>query len=203
MGQTAELEWPHHMPEVEKNAADTLHTIVHLLEQLDKTARTRVLQAVTSYFKAEILDGSPSGSTSYPGNTQPLTNLDASSVASRPNYSSNLAPSPKEFLAQKQPRTDVERVACLAYYLTHFRETPFFKTLDLAKLNTEAANPKFSNASYAANNAANTGYLAPAANGQRQISAAGELFVQTLPDRDAARAVMTQARRRKAARRKK
>src|SRR5258705_835088 len=36
--------------------------------------------------------------------------------------------SAKEFLAEKRPKTDVERVACLAYYLTHFRETPEFKT---------------------------------------------------------------------------
>jgi len=60
---------------------------------------------------------------------------------------------------EKQPRTDVERVACLAYYLTHYRNTPYFKTLDLGKLNTEAAQPKFSNAAYASNNALKMGYL--------------------------------------------
>jgi hypothetical protein len=77
---------------------------------------------------------------------------------------------------EKQPRTDVERVACLAYYLTHYRDMPHFKTLDLAKLNTEAAQPKFSNAHYASQNALNMGYLAPADKGQRQLSAAGEQF---------------------------
>jgi len=46
--------------------------------------------------------------------------------------------SPKDFLLEKQPRTDVERIACLAYYLTHYRATPHFKTIDLSILNTEA-----------------------------------------------------------------
>src|SRR5712664_4147279 len=27
---------------------------------------------------------------------------------------------PKQFLTEKKPRTDVERVACLAYYLAHY-----------------------------------------------------------------------------------
>jgi hypothetical protein len=111
--------------------------------------------------------------------------------------------SPKEFLLEKQPRTDVERVACLAYYLTHYREMPHFKTLDLSKLNTEAAQPKFSNAANSTNNAVKRGYLVPATKGQRQLSAAGERFVQALPDRDAAKAAMTSARPKRSPRRSK
>jgi hypothetical protein len=87
--------------------------------------------------------------------------------------------------------------------LTHFRDLPTFKTLDLAKLDTEAAQPKFSNAAYASNNAVNSGYLAPASKGHRQISAAGEQFVVALPDRETARQAITRARRRKVSRRKK
>ena len=102
--------------------------------------------------------------------------------------------SPKEFLAQKQPRTDVERTACLAYYLTQYRDQPHFKTLDISKLNTEAAQVKFSNPAMAVNNATSLGYLAPATKGNKQISAAGERFVEALPDREAARASMANAR---------
>ena len=93
-------------------------------------------------------------------------------------YSTDLSISPKEFLMEKSPKTDVERVACLAYYLTHYRSTPYFKTLDLSQLNTEAAQPKFSNTAVAAQNALTLGYLAPASKAQRQISAAGEQFVR-------------------------
>jgi hypothetical protein len=49
----------------------------------------------------------------------------------------------------------------------------------------------------AVDNAAKSGYLVPAAKGNKQISANGELFVQALPDRDAARAAMTRVRPKK------
>ena len=101
---------------------------------------------------------------------------------------------------QKQPLTDVERVASLAYYLTHYRDTPHFKTLDISTLNTEAAQPKFSNAAVAMDNATKMGYLVPATKGSKQLGAAGELFVQKLPDRDAAKAAMANLRPRRKAR---
>jgi len=109
--------------------------------------------------------------------------------------------SAKDFIIQKQPRTEVERVACLSYYLTHYRDTPTFKTIDISSLNTEAAQPKFVNASQAVENALKTHYLAQAQKGLKQLSAAGEVFVQNLPDRDGARAAMAamKPRRRKKA----
>lgn len=102
--------------------------------------------------------------------------------------------SPKEFLFEKKPQSDVERVTALAYYLTHYRDTPYFKTLDISKLNTEAAQAKFSNAAYAVENATKYGYLVPASKGNKQLSAPGELFVQALPDREAAKSAMQNAR---------
>jgi hypothetical protein len=102
--------------------------------------------------------------------------------------------SPKEFLFQKRPQSDVERVAALAYYLTHYKDTPHFKTLDISKLNTEAAQAKFSNTAYAVDNATKQGYLVPAIKGNKQLSAPGELFVEALPDREAAKQAMQAAR---------
>ena len=97
-------------------------------------------------------------------------------------------------MLEKQPRTNVERMACLAFYLTHYEDMQHFKTLDLSKLNTRAAQPKFTNSAWVAKDAVTTGYLAPATKGHRQLSAAGEQFVRALPDREAARAAMAAAR---------
>ena len=97
-------------------------------------------------------------------------------------------PSPKDFLFRKQPNTDTERVACLAYYLTHYRATPHFKTLDISKLNTEAAQRKLANSAYTVNNATQAGYLASVSRGMKQLAAEGERYVDALPDRAAARA---------------
>jgi hypothetical protein len=104
---------------------------------------------------------------------------------------------PKYFLDQKRPKTDPERVACLAFYLTHHRATPHFKTADISAMNTDAAQSAFSNASYATKVAESKGFIAPAAKrGQKQISAFGEKFVDALPDRDAVNAVVEENRKR-------
>src|SRR5439155_22512377 len=90
---------------------------------------------------------------------------------------------PKQFVAQKRPTTDTERVAVLAYYLTHTRGTTEFKTKDISALNKEAAQRAFSNTAFAVSNAAQSGYLAPASKGAKQITTRGEAVVEALPDR--------------------
>lgn len=101
--------------------------------------------------------------------------------------------SPKQFMALKKPSTDVERITCLAYYMTHTRDMLHFKTSDLTALNTEAAGLRFSNASQAANNAMNqNGYLAQAGKGNRQITPRGEALVKALPDREAVNAALAE-----------
>ncbi len=109
-------------------------------------------------------------------------------------------PSPKDFLLQKQPNTDIERVACLAYYLTHYRNMQHFKTGDVRKLNTEAAQSAFANVSNAVSNAQQGAFLASVSRGVRQLSAQGERYVDELPDQAAAKAAM-QKRKPKRARR--
>jgi hypothetical protein len=92
---------------------------------------------------------------------------------------------PKTFMSSKKPGSDMERIACLAYYLTHFRNVPQYKTVDLTALNIEAAQPRFSNAAVAAKNAVKNNYLSVAGNGKRQITTRGEAVVRALPDRSA------------------
>jgi hypothetical protein len=173
--------------------SDALSAVLRLLDQLDQKARIRVLNSVITFYGHDALGprSEPLAIEAFSG--QP---------SARPAFSDDKAPSAKEFLFSKLPKTDIERIACLAFYLTHFRDTPHFKTLDLAKLNTEAAQIKFSNAAYATDNATKAGLLAVAVKGQKQITAWGEQFVTALPDREAAAKIMSQLRHRKNARRK-
>jgi hypothetical protein len=177
------------------SAAQALTIIIEILSRLDDESRDRVLKSTLSFFHNTALEDHPSA--------HPRVEATPSSLPTqRPNFSEGHEPTPKQFLLEKAPQTDVERIACLAYYLTHYRDTPHFTTLELAKLNTDAAQPKFSNTAYAATNAANAGYLASATKTQRQISAAGEQFVIALPDRDAAKEIMARVRRRSASSRR-
>ena len=112
---------------------------------------------------------------------------------------------PKEFIRSKQPITDVQRIACLAYYLTHNRGTGAFKTAELTKLNTEAAGNPFSNAAVAVMNATATSrYLTPAGGGRKQITSLGEEVVVALPNQEEVKAVTAaqKVRRRRKANKK-
>jgi hypothetical protein len=161
--------------------------VITTLAPLEDESKARLLDTVATFFNINV----PTGRVRRGGleiGAAPATN---SEFSDRPQMA------PKEFLRDKEPTTDVERVACLGYYLTHYHQQPHFKTLDISKLNTEAAQPKFSNAAYAMDNATKQGYLVPAVKGSKQLSAAGEQFVQALPDREAARLVMERMRARR------
>jgi len=171
----------------EDNNLDVLNKVVNALMGLEKEDQVRLLQAAVT-----LLD------IQWPNQ---VANFKASEVSTNSNrgisFSEDRSLSAKEFLRDKLPRTDIERVACLAYYLTHYREVQHFKTIDLSTLNTEAAQPKFSNAHLAVNNATIAGLLVPAGKGSKQISAAGEVFVSALPDRSAAKESLANLRLKK------
>jgi hypothetical protein len=169
---------------------EALSTIVAVLKQLDPDVQRRVLQSAQTFLGHAALRDGPSAAPGHVRGT-------ASFGPSPTDFSRDRTLSAKEFLREKHPVTDADRVACLAYYLAHYRDTPHFKTIDISTLNTEAAQPKFSNASVAVDNATRDGYLAPAAKGNKQISAAGEKYVELLPDRGAAREAIRNYRKRR------
>jgi hypothetical protein len=174
--------------------AEALTTIVSVLKQLDRDTQKRVLASVGAFVGV-------TGNYHYAPEERFSPSVPANKSASL--FSVDRAQSPKEFIRDKQPATDVDRVACLAYYLTHYRDTPHFKTLDISALNVEAAQPKFSSASVAVENARAKGLLVPSTKGQKQISAQGERYVDLLPDRDAAKASLDNSKPRRSARKAK
>lgn len=180
------------MPD-ETQQFEALTSVLPIFQRLSPDARERLLQTIATFFGIGV-------------GSNPQVSSRVSAYATKPSqpasFSEDRSISPKEFVMQKAPRTDVERIACLAYYLTHYRDMPQFKTLDLSKLNTDAAQPKFSNATVSTNNAVKMGYLVPATKGNRQLSAVGEQFVQALPDREAAKVAMALAKPRRRSSRK-
>jgi len=147
------------MGENETTDLQVLTEVLTALKKLDHEGQERMIQTICTFFKltpASQKPGSPSQS-SYP-----------SQAFSRPgSFSEDRSMSAKDFMMDKQPRTDVEKVVCLAYYLTHYANTPHFQTVDISKLNTEAAQIKFSNAAFSVNNAVQCGYLVPAPHGKK------------------------------------
>ena len=157
--------------------------VVSVFKKIDPDVRSKVLKSV-----AALLDIN----YSEPVHVNIPSRSENNGNKSYVSFTEDRTMSPKEFLLDKKPQLNVEKIACLAYYLTHFREQPHFNTKDLIQLNNEAAQKAFSNTSVAISNAMNGGYLVYASKGQKQLSAYGELFVQALPDREAAKAAMQQ-----------
>ena len=166
---------------------EALRTVVGALQPLDAEARERILGSVVTFLKI-------ARSKEVPSPSPRLDRPALTSSSSYPAFSDDTAMSAKEFLLEKEPRSLTERVACLAYFLTHYREEPHFKTADISQLNTEAAQARFSNATSSVDNAAQRGLLVQAGKGRKQLSASGERFVDALPDREAADAVRKKIR---------
>lgn len=172
---------------------EVLQRIIAALTPLSSEARRRILESTALFLRIELKPQSKTASSHLNDSHNP--------VYANPPFAEDTSMSPKEFVLEKQPKTDVERIACLAYYLTHYRGSPHFRTTDLSMLNTEAAQPKFANTAYSSNNAVKMGYLVPSTKGQRQLSAVGERFVRALPDREAAKAAIDALRRKPRAKR--
>lgn len=181
-----------------QNEFQALQAVIGALQPLEPEARNRILESAATFLGIAAVHSKP---REYGQSLTSGTSYSAP-VNARAPFSEDTDMSPKDFLMEKTPKTDVERIACLAYYLTHYRATPHFKTLDISTLNTEAAQPKFSNTAYSTNNAVKLNYIVPSTKGHRQLSALGERFVQALPDRNAAKEVLLTLRRKNRTKRK-
>lgn len=173
------------------NERETLQGILSALEQVSEEGRERILRTVSTFYELDLSNG-PRVIASEPRQAVHITTNDG-----KLNFADRETLSPKAFLHEKQPKTHVERVACLAYYLAYHRDTPHFKMIDISKLNTEAAQLKFSNPAQAVKDAIASGLVVPAGKGARQISAIGERFVDALPDREDTKAVLGRMRPRR------
>lgn len=165
--------------------------VLDLLGELDQEARIRVLKTLATFFDVRL-----NAISSWDKEASLPTIESVSAGEMLPKFSGHKSMSPKEFMLEKDPHTDVDRVVCLGYYLAHYLERPHFKTADISMLNTEAAQRKLSNAAYSVNHAMQGGYFVAAPNGSKQLSVLGEQYIEALPDREAAKEVLKKFRAR-------
>ncbi len=167
--------------------AGVLQRIISDLSSLPEDSRKRLIDTVCVFLGL----GNPSR---IEAELRPSVRSATLSRSSSFKFSEDGAPTVKGFMHEKNPQTDVERVACLAFYLARYRSTPHIKTKDITELSKESAHRPFSNTAVAVENATKSGYLVPSIKGSKQISAYGERFVEALPDHDAAKEIMAAAK---------
>ena len=158
--------------------SEVLQQILNSLANVDDSTKVRLLQTAAAFFGLKFRGG---GFSMIPQSSEAIASVDEYEEVGNERKPI----SPKDFMLDKSPRTDVERVASLAYYLTHYQNQPHFKTIDISKLNTEAAQPKFSNAALSVNNATKRGYLVPAVKGHKQLTHGRRAICWGVPDNSA------------------
>lgn len=156
---------------------EALGVVLNAVKDLDETQMKWVFASAMSNLGIGQFNLAPSGGNVAPSGPSAQVAISASNQ--------NASLTPKEFLRAKAPQSDVQRIACLAYYLCHSRGQPHFKTVELTALNLEAAGAKMSNPSQAVGNATKqNSFLAPAGGGKKQITSLGEEVVNALPDQE-------------------
>ncbi|MEW5850714.1 MAG: hypothetical protein AB2A00_18145 [Myxococcota bacterium] len=103
--------------------------------------------------------------------------------AARGNGHAPVTSATAAWVAQKGPRTDAERITCLAYYLVHEHKKTAFRTRDLTQLNSAAGLSPFTNATVAVVSAVKKGLLSRGRGGDLSLARNGDRFVEALPDR--------------------
>jgi len=169
--------------------ADALKLVIETIGQLEMNEKHWVLHSAASLWTVAL--PAVGGAAPNPA----LTNGAAKAPAGAQQEA-------KTFMKEKDPKSETQRVACLAYFLANVRNTHAFKTADVKKLNTEAKGPTF-NVARAVGNAANAkhGYLSSVGRGQKQITSHGEEIVEALPDAAKVKEVEAQRKRPKRGRR--
>jgi hypothetical protein len=147
---------------------DAMREVDEALGKLEADEQNRVIEWLASKYRVRVkpeFDGSQAESAQLWGTT------------GRP-------PQIKDFLAQKQPASFYERVACLAYHLEKFQEKADVDNKDIVEANTQARLSRLSNAAVFIKHATHTyGYLTSLGKRKFAISRRGEAVVEALPDR--------------------
>src|SRR6266851_5769825 len=102
----------------EREIHEAAKEMINRLERFDQDARRRVLQKALGFFQMNL---APAAEYRGPSEDRPQTQHGSQNGGAL-HFTDRAELPPKGFLFQKQPHTDIERVACLAYFLTHYRD---------------------------------------------------------------------------------
>lgn len=106
-----------------------------------------------------------------------------------------------KFVSAKRPADQYQRVAALAYYLKHYRETNQFKNKDITSANLEAAQSRIGNMADVISKAETRYHFLTKGmdEGTRQLTTLGAEIVEALPSQEKVKEIIksSKARRRK------
>lgn len=177
------------------SATEALVIVVDALESLSETDRQWVLQAAASRWAIAIQSsagqGGGSGGSGNSGN-------DLAGNLGKSEAQSTIAQNDvRAFIRHKKPATDVERVACLVYFLTKTTNQHGFSSQMISAAHTESGGSAINMHRALDNATRGAKFISNRGAREKQITPLGEDVVEALPNRDAVAAAQTEARQRK------
>ncbi len=170
-----------------------LVAVVKALETLEEADRRWVLQSAANRWGVAVgnLAGNQSGVVTPNANGS----WGAPPGASAGDVQSAIArKDARAFIRIKRPATDVQRVACLGYFIVQTSGNPGFSSKDVTKAHTDSGGSSL-NMTRALDNATRAAkYLSNRGPKEKQLTTLGEDVVVALPDQQAVKSVETSAK---------
>lgn len=187
------------MAEKKTDPADALVAVLKALGPLNEPDRQWVLQSAAARWSLQ-LQGSASGGAAGGG----LAGAGNNGAGAADAQAAIAKKDARAFMRAKRPATDMQRVACLGYFLVHTTNKPGFTSKEIGQANTESGGTSI-NLPRALDNATRTAkYLANRGVKEKQLTTLGEDIVDALPDQTAVKEIEGAMRgRSKRAKRKK
>ena len=165
-----------------KDPSEALVAVVKALEDFSDPERLWVLQSAANRWSLAPPVSSPSF-----GGAVPSGNV-TGSVLSNKNGDAQQAIARKDarsFIRIKRPATDVQRVACLGYFVLQTTGQQGFSSKEVAQANVNSGSSKI-NLTRALDNATRQSkYLSSRGGNSKQLTTLGEDVVDALPDQQA------------------
>jgi hypothetical protein len=191
------------MAEKKRGATGALVIVVEALEPLEESDRQWVLQSAAARWNVQL----PRQGAGVTGGGGPAGGGGGAAAGGGGAADAQAAiekKDPRAFMRLKRPTTDVQRIACLGYFLVHTTPGKLgFSTAEIRQANTDAGAPGM-NFTRALDNATRKAkYLSKRGAREKQLTTLGEDIVVALPDQEAVKQTEAEAKGQRKARRKK
>lgn len=167
------------MPTKKQDSTSALVTVVKALEGLVDAERSWVLNSAASRWTLTL--PAPSGPA-------PSANLSAGNSSANKNGDVQQVIAKKDaraFIRIKRPVTDIQRVACLGYFVMETTGQQGFSSKEIGQANIDSGGTKI-NLPRALDNATRRAkYLSSRGGNSKQLTTLGEDVVDALPDQQA------------------